>query len=96
VVNLAGGQLSYQGKRIPAPRSFTNTVATVVGGQYRLVLSDGTAVWLDASAAEYPTAFRSQPRSGADGCRGYFEVAHQNKPLSFITQDMDVHDLGTS
>jgi ferric-dicitrate binding protein FerR (iron transport regulator) len=53
-----------------------NTITVPRGGQYQLVLSDGTAVWLNsASSLRYPTVFRGNKRTVTLTGEGYFEVA---------------------
>ena len=58
-----------------APISY-NTITVPRGGQYQLVLSDGTAVWLNsASSLRYPTVFHGNKRTVTLTGEGYFEVA---------------------
>lgn len=58
-----------------APVSY-NTITVPRGGQYQLVLSDGTAVWLNsASSLRYPTVFHGNKRTVTLTGEGYFEVA---------------------
>lgn len=74
-----------------------NTIATPRGGQYQLVLADGSKVWLNASSSlRYPTAFIGKERRVELSGEGYFEVAY-NKEMPFHVQvtDMDVEVLGT-
>lgn len=59
-----------------------NTMTTPRGGQYRLVLSDGTKVWLNAaSTITYPTSFQEDTRSVSISGEVYFEVAKAEKPF---------------
>jgi len=74
------------------------TLNTPRGGQYRVTLSDGTRVWLNAaSSLSYPTAFTGKERNVNLKGEAYFEVA-QNASQPFIvhTADEDVKVLGTS
>jgi ferric-dicitrate binding protein FerR (iron transport regulator) len=53
-----------------------NTLTTPRGGQYRLVLPDGSQVWLNAaSSILYPTAFTGSERSVTITGEAYFEIA---------------------
>lgn len=97
VVNQAGGQLAYQGEDNSNTAILYNTITTGRGGQYRLVLSDGTKVWLDAaSSLKYPTAFTGSSREVVLTGQGYFEVAHHREPFIVHTAGVDVQDLGTA
>jgi ferric-dicitrate binding protein FerR (iron transport regulator) len=77
VVKLGNGQLVYraaQGNQDSAP--VYNTISTPRGGQYELVLQDGTRVWLNAeSSVRYPTVFTGKYRSVELSGEAYFEVA---------------------
>ena len=84
VVKLNGGQLIYtqEGKNGGKPLTIDhspltwNTLATPRGGQYQLVLPDGSIVWLNAaSSIRYPTAFTGNERIVDITGEAYFEVA---------------------
>ncbi|SDE27044.1 FecR family protein [Niabella drilacis] len=54
-----------------------NTITTPRGGQYEVVLADGTKVWLNsASSLRFPTSFRETLREVSLTGEGYFEVVH--------------------
>lgn len=97
IMNQAGGLLAYKediGNHNP---QLYNTITTGRGGQYRLELSDGTLVWLDAaSSLHYPTAFSGATREVTLTGQGYFEVAHGRKPFIVHTGKTDIQDLGTA
>lgn len=97
VLNKAG-QLSYAvNKDNEGGEMLFNTITTGKGGQYKLVLSDGTKVWLDAtSSLHYPTAFAGQRREVTLVGQAYFEVAHHSQPFIVHTGSVDVQDLGTA
>ena len=75
-----------------------NTITTPRGGQYQVLLSDGTKVWLNAaSSLKFPTAFTGKERTVELTGEAYFEVA-ANAHLPFIVQaneGMKVQVLGT-
>lgn len=71
---------------------------TPQGGQYRVVLSDGTKVWLNsASSLTYPTRFVGDKRQVRLIGEAYFEVAKDmNKPFEVLNEEQVVEVLGTS
>jgi len=74
---LGNGQLAYKkadpGQETDVP--VHNMLTTPRGGQYRLILPDGTAVWLNAaSSITYPTAFTGDERTVQITGEAYFEV----------------------
>lgn len=67
-------------------------------GQYRLILPDGTRVWLNAeSELSYPTAFQGAERLVTLKGEAYFEVAHDPAhPFIVQSHSQRVRVLGTS
>ena len=60
-----------------------NTVSTPRGGQYEVILPDGTQVWLNAaSSLKFPTAFIGKERNVELTGEAYFEVS-KNKAMPF-------------
>ncbi len=76
---------------------FYNTVLTPRGGQYQIVLPDGTKVWLNAaSSLKFPTAFVGDNRSVELTGEGYFEVAKKaDMPFIVKANDVKVQVFGT-
>lgn len=104
VIKLNDGQIAYNSEtgnlkpETHTPQSTTyNTISTPRGGQYQLVLADGSKVWLNAaSSLTYPTAFMGNERKVTLTGEGYFEVAHDaSKPFFVSTGKMDIRVLGT-
>lgn len=104
VIKVAEGKLVYKRKEdfIPGRGLQFNKLTTPAGRQYRLVLPDGTRVWLNAlSSLSFPVSFLpSAPRRVFLSGEAYFEVArsgHANHSLPFIVdfKDQQVKVLGT-
>ena len=75
------GELQYQSTKDNKQLSIVyNTLATPRGGQYQLVLPDGSKVWLNAAASiKFPTAFAGNERRVEITGEVYFEVAKDPK-----------------
>jgi len=90
------GQLLYiqQG---PEKGISYNTLTTPRGGQFRLTLPDGSAIWLNAaSSITYPTAFTGNRRKVSVSGEVYMEVAkNENMPFEVAVKDVEVTVLGT-
>jgi ferric-dicitrate binding protein FerR (iron transport regulator) len=98
VVKLDSGKIAYTNLPDKAAKVVYNTLATPKGGQYGLVLPDGTRVWLNAaSSLRFPTAFTGRERRVELKGEGYFEVAgDKSRPFTVQVRDgMEVEVLGT-
>jgi ferric-dicitrate binding protein FerR (iron transport regulator) len=107
VIKLDSGELSYQGgAQAGGPKGshadvsaapLYNTITTPRGGQYQLVLPDGTRVWLNAaSSLRFPTAFTGSDRTVSMTGEAYFEVASDKvRPFHVQVNQMTVDVLGT-
>lgn len=76
-----------------------NTVVTPPGGQYEVILPDGTAATLNAaSSIQYPSAFQADKRGVKITGEVYFDVAKDaRKPFVVSTEkNMQIEVLGTS
>jgi transmembrane sensor len=96
------GQLSYASSSLPTSREGRgevkfNTLRTPRGGQYQLVLPDGSKVWLNAaSSITYPTAFPGKERKITIDGEAYLEVVHNAaKPFKVEANGTEVEVLGT-
>jgi ferric-dicitrate binding protein FerR (iron transport regulator) len=81
LIKRKDGQLSYQtaaGYKLRATDGpVYNLLTTPRGGQYQLVLPDGSKVWLNAaSRLKYPTSFSGKERVVELQGEAYFEIAH--------------------
>ncbi|WP_299286027.1 FecR family protein [uncultured Mucilaginibacter sp.] len=74
-----------------------NTLTTPKGGEYQVVLADGTKIWLNAaSSITYPTAFNGKERRIKLIGEAYFEVAKDaRKPFYVNTANGQIMVLGT-
>jgi len=74
-----------------------NTITTPLGGKFKVALSDGTRVWLNAgSSLRYPVAFTGKQRQVWLSGEAYFEVAKQSGK-SFLVEAgaAEIQVLGT-
>lgn len=73
------------------------TLSTPKGGQYQIVLADGTKVWLNAgSKLQYPKVFTGDVREVELDGEAYFEVAkNKQKPFIVHTRNEKVEVIGT-
>ncbi|MBS0031087.1 FecR domain-containing protein [Chitinophaga sp. 22321] len=99
IIKLNGGRLAYAANSAAnaGAGSQYNTISTPRGGQYQVVLPDGSQVWLNAaSSLRFPVAFTGKDRAVTLTGEAYFEVA-QNAGQPFIVQTtgMQVKVLGT-
>ncbi len=100
VSKTANGQLIYTVSAGVGAKSndlVYNTITTPVGGQYRIVLSDGTKVFLNAaSSLRYPVAFSGNERKVELKGEAYFEVVHNGAiPFRVVTNNQVTEDIGT-
>jgi transmembrane sensor len=111
ITKAANGQLVYTIKASNAPNVAGapakagnsealayNTISTPIGGQYQVILPDGSRVWLNAmSSIKFPVSFSTlkERRIELSG-EAYFEVEHdKDHPFKVITAKQEVEDLGT-
>jgi hypothetical protein len=96
LVRQKNGQLEYavQGN---SDAVVYNTLTVPRGGQFNIVLPDGSHVWLNAaSSMRYPTAFNGDRREVELQGQGYFEVApNARQPFYVKVNDLEVQVLGT-
>lgn len=99
VIKSDEGELVYQ-EDIPATDNNIvveyHTLTTPRGGQFKLVLPDGSRVWLNAeSSIRFPSAFAAGERRVEVKGEAYFEVAHQpERPFFVLMNDHPVFPEG--
>jgi ferric-dicitrate binding protein FerR (iron transport regulator) len=98
ILNLNHGQLAYYTPKGASGEMSYNVLTTPRGGQYQVVLSDGTKVWINAaSSLRYPVAFQDDTRVVELDGEAYFEVAKDaSRPFEVRVGRMQVQVLGTS
>lgn len=98
---LESNQKVYSTLKAPvsatAKQTDINTITTPNGGQYQVILPDGTKVYLNAaSSLKYPIAFIGAERRVTLTGEGYFEVAkNRSKPFLVVSGNQVVKVLGT-
>ncbi|SEN14565.1 FecR family protein [Chitinophaga rupis] len=95
-VRQHGDSLQYEAKEKEALIAY-NTLATPRGSQFRVTLSDGTKVWLNAaSSLQFPVAFTGTERVVKLSGEAYFEIAgNPQQPFKVVANGMEVQVLGT-
>lgn len=97
VGKTADGRLIYQVKAAADQPLIYNTISTPRGGEYQIVLPDGTSVWLNAaSSLRFPSVFSGSERKVELKGEAYFEVArNKQKPFKVAVNNMGIEVLGT-
>ena len=91
------GVIMFSSRRKKNTSKGYNMVETPRAGEYRMILPDGTKVWLNASSfLEFPASFNITNRRVHLSGEAYFEVAHnKTKPFIVTFKDTEVEVLGT-
>lgn len=91
------GMLSYNTLNTKSTEVLYNTISTPRGGQYQLMLADGSKVWLNAaSTLRFPASFVGKERKVELLGEAYFEVAkNPAMPFKVKVNGMEVEVLGT-
>jgi transmembrane sensor len=99
LINNKNGTLAYNSKNNSIHSTIGyNTMTTPRGGQYRIMLPDGTKVWLNSdSYIKYPTVFTGNARTVTLSGEAFFDVK-ENTVMPFIvkTNEVDISVLGTA
>ncbi|MDR6784069.1 transmembrane sensor [Pedobacter africanus] len=95
-VSAAKGTLYFGNNKGSRAKGY-NLLKTPRAGEYKMVLPDGTKVWLNASSTlRFPAGFNREERRVQLTGEAYFEVAHNKKlPFRVSFNDTEVEVLGT-
>lgn len=91
------GQLVYRTVENNNQKPGLNTLSTPRGGQYQVVLPDGSKVWLNAaSSIKFPSVFKGKTREVELKGEAYFEVAkNAAMPFKVKSAHAKIEVLGT-
>lgn len=91
------GKVSYQTLQKSSQEILYNTISTPRGGQYQVVLPDGSSVWLNAaSSIRFPTVFQGNTRKVEVTGEAYFEITKDKlKPFIVSVNKSEIEVLGT-
>lgn len=97
VMKLNTATLAYSTGNENSQEVVYNTLSTPRGGEYQLILPDGTRVWLNASSSiHFPTIFKGKERNVTVMGEVYFEVAkNAAMPFNVHVKDVKIQVLGT-
>jgi ferric-dicitrate binding protein FerR (iron transport regulator) len=103
IKKIKNGLLEYKLTGEPANTTTFNTIRTPRGGEYEVILDDGSHIWLNsASTLQFPVHFNNPDRRVALTGEAYFEVESAKLPSgqkkSFIVSvdNMEVQAVGTA
>ena len=87
---------STQNENVPADQIPLNTIETPKGGQYQVILPDGTKAWLNAaSQIRFPVMFVGNERRVHVSGEVYFEVEKNEKmPFRVVSSQQVIEVLG--
>jgi len=91
------GEIRYRNSRPKTQALIYNTLMVPKAGTYRLVLPDGTKIWVNAlSELRFPVQFGAEQRKVYLSGEAYFEVAHDaGRPFVVEVNGTTVEVLGT-
>jgi transmembrane sensor len=99
LIDKDNGKLVYDVSSNTGAATLFNTLSTPRGGEYQLVLPDGSKVWLNAaSSLRFPTKFVAQDRTVYLTGEAYFEVApNAQQPFQVqLNNGVNITVLGTA
>lgn len=99
ISKTANGQLVYQAAPNASGKNTAeyNTIEAPRGGQWQVILPDGSKVFLNASSSlKYPVVFAAKERKVELKGEAYFEISHNKKaPFRVRAKGQTVEVLGT-
>ncbi|WP_436489210.1 FecR domain-containing protein [Chitinophaga sp. ARDCPP14] len=98
VIKKSGnGQLVYDASASVTTEITYNTITTPNGGEYEVILPDGSHVWLNAaSVIRFPAAFTGNTRKVEINGEAYLEIVKNEKaPFIVVSGKHSVEVLGT-
>jgi transmembrane sensor len=88
-IDKSKGEVIYGKNALNSAAVAYNELRTPLGGQYKIVLPDGSRAWLNAgSSLKYPTAFKGDQRDVEMTGEVYFEIEH-DKSRPFLVRVTD-------
>lgn len=100
VIHTDSGKLSYQSQAIQSAEKeeVFNTIEVPRGGEYFVMLSDGTKVWLNAATQlKFPVEFSGNNRKVYLEGEAFFQVTSDKQhPFIVMTEKANVKVYGTS
>lgn len=96
-IRISGNSVNYFSDST-ADAVAENIIRTPLGGEYSIILADGTKVWLNAlSELKYPVDFKGPERRVSLKGEAYFEVSRDSaRPFYVTVDDYQIKVLGTS
>lgn len=98
ILKVDSGQIAYNDEKAAGQDIAYNTIRTPAGGQYTVILPDGTRVILNAaSSLRFPAAFTGTERNVELTGEAYFDVVH-NEAMPFVVKAgaLTIRDVGTA
>lgn len=91
------GELVYERQTLVKNDLNVHTLSTPVSGKFKVTLSDGSVVWLNAlSSIRYPAQFNAKERLVELQGEAYFEVSKSNTPFKVLLgNNRSISVLGT-
>lgn len=97
ISNKSEGVVSFQNVGEIKKKVEHQTIYVPKGGEYELLLADGSKVYLNSeSRLVFPSRFEQDTRRVELTGEAYFEVKKDRKPFIVETADMQIEVLGTS